>query len=57
MQKTIIDRCVRLVYQIGTHDNHVPPELLIEIVTEFIEIVNERFGSHVHILNLSLIHI
>ena len=36
------------VYQIGTLDNHVPPELLIEIVTEFMEIVNERFGSHVH---------
>ena len=25
------------VYQIGTLDNHVPPELLIEIVTEFME--------------------
>ena len=32
------------VYQIGTLDNHVPPELLIEIVTEFMEIVNERFA-------------
>lgn len=42
------------VYQIGTLDNHVPPELLIEIVTEFMEIVNERFGSHVHILNWAL---
>lgn len=42
------------VYQIGTLDNHVPPELLIEIVTEFMEIINERFGSHVHILNWAL---
>ena len=42
------------VYQIGTLDNHVPPELLIEIVTEFMEIANERFGSHVHILNWAL---
>ena len=33
---------------------HTPPELLIEIVTEFMEIVNERFGSHVHILNWAL---
>ena len=42
------------VYQIGTLDNHVPPELLIEIVTEFMEIANERFSSHVHILNWAL---
>ena len=34
------------VYQIGTLDNHVPPELLIEIVTEFMEIVNGWFSGN-----------
>lgn len=42
------------VYQIGTIDNHVPPELLFEVVTEFMGIVSERFGSHVHILDWAL---
>ena len=42
------------IFQIGTLDNHVPPELLFEIVTEFMIEINERFGSHVHILDWAL---
>ena len=42
------------IFQIGTLDNHVPPELLFEIVTEFMIEINERFSSHVHILDWAL---
>ena len=42
------------IFQIGTLDNHVPPELLFEIVTEFMIEINERFDSHVHILDWAL---
>ena len=42
------------IFQIGTLDNHVSPELLFEIVTEFMIEINERFGSHVHILDWAL---
>ena len=42
------------VYQIGTLENHVPPEVLLDIVTEFMAIIDERFGSHVHILDWAL---
>ncbi|MCD8134223.1 MAG: plasmid recombination protein [Clostridiales bacterium] len=42
------------VYQIGTMDNHVPPEVLMKVVAEFMSTLEERFGSHVHILDWAL---
>lgn len=42
------------IFQIGTLDNHVSPELLFDVVTEFMIEINERFGSHVHILDWAL---
>ena len=41
-------------WPIGTLDNHAPPELLFDVVTEFMIEINERFGSHVHILDWAL---
>ena len=42
------------IFQIGTLDNHVSPELLFDVVTEFMIEINEIFGSHVHILDWAL---
>lgn len=42
------------IYQIGTLDNHVSPELLLQVVTEFISELSGRFGSHIHILDWAL---
>lgn len=42
------------VYQIGTMDNHVPPEVLMKVVAEFMSTLEERFGSHIHILDWAL---
>lgn len=42
------------IYQIGTLDNHVSPELLLQVVTEFMSELSERFGSHIHILDWAL---
>lgn len=42
------------LYQIGTMEQSVPPEVLLEIVTEFQEEFESRFGSHVHIIDWAL---
>lgn len=42
------------VYQIGKMEEHVDPEVLTEIVTELIAEINDRFGSHVHVLDWAL---
>ena len=42
------------IYQIGTLDNHVSPEILLQIVTDFMIEISERFGEHVHILDWAL---
>ena len=42
------------LYQIGTMEQSVPPEVLFQIVTEFQEEFDRRFGSHVHILDWAL---
>lgn len=42
------------LYQIGTMEQSVPPEVLLEIVTEFQEEFDRRFGSHVHIIDWAL---
>ncbi len=42
------------VYQIGTMDNHVEPDVLMKVVAEFMSTLEERFGSHIHILDWAL---
>ena len=42
------------IYQIGTLDNHVSPDILVQIVTDFMIEITERFGTHVHILDWAL---
>ena len=42
------------IYQIGTIEESVSPELLLQIVNEFFGEMETRFGSHVHILNWAL---
>ncbi len=42
------------IYQIGTVEESVPGELLAEIAVEFFAEMEERFGSHVHILDWAL---
>jgi len=42
------------IYQIGTLEESVPPETLIQIVNEFYVEFERRFGSHVHILDWAL---
>ncbi len=42
------------IYQIGTLDNHISPAILLQIITDFIIEITERFGSHVHILDWAL---
>ena len=37
------------IYQIGTLDNHISPDILLQIVTDFMIEITERFGTHVHI--------
>ncbi|MBQ7233412.1 MAG: serine/arginine repetitive matrix protein 2 [Bacillales bacterium] len=42
------------IYQIGTLDNHVEPDILLQIVTDFMVEITERFGAYVHILDWAL---
>ena len=42
------------IYQIGTVEESVQGELLAEIAVEFFAEMEERFGSHVHILDWAL---
>jgi hypothetical protein len=42
------------IYQIGKEGDCPPPEVLLEIMQEFMGIFQERFGSHVHILDWAL---
>ena len=42
------------LYQIGTMEQSVPPEVLFQIVTEFQEEFDRRSGSHVHIIDWAL---
>ena len=42
------------LYQIGTMEQSVPPEVLFQIVTEFQEEFDRRFGSHVQIIDWAL---
>ena len=42
------------IYQIGKEGDCPPPEVLLEIMQEFMGIFQERFGRHVHILDWAL---
>lgn len=42
------------IYQIGTLDNHVSPDILLQVVMDFMVEITERFGTHVHILDWAL---
>ena len=42
------------IYQIGKEGDCPPPEVLTEIVQEFIATIEERFGEHVHVLDWAL---
>ena len=37
-------------YQLGTKDDHASGEVLLAVVTEFIEEFKARFGDHVHVI-------
>ena len=38
------------IYQLGTKDDHASGEVLLAVVTEFIEEFKARFGDHVHVI-------
>ena len=42
------------IYQLGTKDDHASGEVLLAVVTEFIEEFKARFGDHVHVLDWAL---
>ena len=42
------------IYQLGTKDDHTSGEVLLAVVTEFIEEFKARFGDHVHVLDWAL---
>ena len=42
------------IYQLGTKDDHASSEVLLAVVTEFIEEFKARFGDHIHVLDWAL---
>ena len=42
------------IYQIGTVEESVSPEILLQIANDFFGEMESRFGTHVHILNWAL---
>lgn len=42
------------IYQIGTIEESAPPEILLQIANDFFGEMENRFGTHVHILNWAL---
>ncbi len=42
------------IYQMGTMDEHASAEDLLKVVMEFCQEFEERFGSHIHILDWAL---
>lgn len=42
------------IYQIGKEGDCPPPEVLLEIVQEFMGTIEDRFGKHVHVLDWAL---
>ena len=42
------------IYQLGTKDDHISGEVLLAVMTEFIEEFKAKFGEHVHVLDWAL---
>ena len=42
------------IYQLGTKDDHASGEVLLAVVTEFIEEFKAKFGEHIHVLDWAL---
>ncbi|MCR4885724.1 MAG: serine/arginine repetitive matrix protein 2, partial [Clostridiales bacterium] len=42
------------IYQIGKEGDCPPPDVLLEVMQEFMDTFQERFGKHVHILDWAL---
>ena len=42
------------IYQLGTLDEHASGEILLAVVTEFIDEFKAKFGEHVHVLDWAL---
>jgi hypothetical protein len=42
------------IYQIGTMEDSVSPEVLLEIVGEFMMELEHRFGEHIHVIDWAL---
>lgn len=42
------------VFQIGTLEDHAPPEVLLQVVVDFIAEMDRPFGSHFHTLDWAL---
>ena len=42
------------IYQLGTLDEHASGEILLAVVTEFIDEFKSKFGEHVHVLDWAL---
>ena len=42
------------IYQIGKEGSETPPAVLLEVLNDYHERFNERFGEHVHIIDWSL---
>ena len=42
------------IYQIGKEGDCPPPEVLLVVIQEFMDCIQERFGSHVHVLDWAL---
>ena len=42
------------IYQLGTLDEHASGEVLLAVVTEFIEEFKAKYGDHVHVLDWAL---
>ncbi len=42
------------IYQIGTMEDSVSPDVLLEIVGEFMMELERRFGEHVHVIDWAL---
>lgn len=42
------------IYQIGKEGEYPPPQVLMEVMQEFMDTFQDRFGKHVHILDWAL---
>lgn len=42
------------IYQLGTKDDHASGEVLLAVVTKFIEEFKAKFGEHIHVLDWAL---